>query len=415
MGDIKDLKLDPDEIIVSFDVVSLFTNVPVEESILLAADMLYSGKYEEPPVDKDTFIQLARLCMKDVLMSTPHGIYMQIEGLAMGSPASPVLANLWLQQFENYFRNRNVKLFRRYVDDILCVVKKNELETILTEINCLHSSLKFTCEEESTEGEIAFLDMQLKHVGEKIESTWYTKPSSTGLLLNFYAVAPTRYKRGVVRSLVYRVFYSCSSWKLFHGSLERAKALLESNQYPESFFNPIIHDTLDTLIRKIKPKEKLCLDEQVTGKRLFFIQYRGFHTLEYIKSLQKANAPIQPILIMRKLKSVLPNLKEPLEVHLSSNIIYKLKCHGCNACYIGLTTRHLVTRANEHTRSSGVLGKHFKDCVVNTGKDIEMTILHRSNRGLMFLSILEALHIREHKPSLNKKDEYIHRPLRIRI
>ena len=96
LGDIKDLKLDPDEVIVSFDVVSLFTNVPVEESISLAADMLYSGKYDEPPVDKDTFIQLARLCMKDVLMSTPHGIYIQIEGLAMGSPASPVLANLWL-------------------------------------------------------------------------------------------------------------------------------------------------------------------------------------------------------------------------------------------------------------------------------------------------------------------------------
>ena len=171
-------------------------------------------------------------------------------------PTSPVLANMWLQQFENYFRNRNVKLFRRYVDDILCVVKKNELETIMTEINSLHRSLKFTCEEESTEGEIAFLDMQLKHVGEKIEIKWYTEPSSSGLLLNFYGVAPTRYKRGVLRSLVYRVFYSCSNWKLFHGSLERAKALLESNQYPESFFNPIFHDTLDTLIRKVKPKEK---------------------------------------------------------------------------------------------------------------------------------------------------------------
>ena len=74
---------------------------------------------------------------------------------------------VWIMS--SYFRNRNVKLFRRYVDDILCVVKKNELETILTEINCLHSSLKFTCEEESTEGEIAFLDMQLKHVGEIIK------------------------------------------------------------------------------------------------------------------------------------------------------------------------------------------------------------------------------------------------------
>ena len=83
--------------------------------------------------------------------------------------------------------------------------------------------------------------------------------------------------------------------------------------------------------------------------------------------------------------------------------------------YIGLTTRRLVTRANEQTRSTGVFGEHFKDCVTNTGKDIEMTIIHSSNRGLMFLSMMEALHIGEHKPTLNKKDEYIHRPKRIRI
>ena len=61
MNEIKKLALDEDEILVSFDVVGLFTNVPVEDSITLAAETLYNGKYELPPVDKETFIQLCRL------------------------------------------------------------------------------------------------------------------------------------------------------------------------------------------------------------------------------------------------------------------------------------------------------------------------------------------------------------------
>ena len=79
---------------------------------------------------------------------------------------------------------------------------------------------------------------------------------------------------------------------------------------------------------------------------------------------------------MRKLELVLANLKEPLELHLSCSIIYKLTYHGCIACYIGLTTRHLGTRSNAQTRITGIFGKHFKDCVTTTGKDVEIIILH---------------------------------------
>ena len=63
----------------------------------------------------------------------------------------------------------------------------------------------------------------------------------------------------------------------------------------------------------------------------------------------------------------------------------------------------------------GIFGKHFNDCQQNIHKEVDMVILKSSNRGMIHLSIMEALCIREHKPDLNKKDEYIHRPLRIRI
>ena len=62
--------LDEDEEVVSFDVTSLYTNVPVQEAIEHCAELLYCGKHKLPPVDKDTFIRLLQLCAFDALMLT---------------------------------------------------------------------------------------------------------------------------------------------------------------------------------------------------------------------------------------------------------------------------------------------------------------------------------------------------------
>ena len=80
---LKNIHLDPDEELVSFDVVSLYTNVPVMEAIHHCADLLYNGKQKAPPVDKETFVILAQLSSCNVIMSTPDGYYKQTDGLAM--------------------------------------------------------------------------------------------------------------------------------------------------------------------------------------------------------------------------------------------------------------------------------------------------------------------------------------------
>ena len=77
------LKLRPGRRLVSYDVESLYTNVPVTESINLAAEKLYSMA-EVPPVDKETFKTLAHLCCSDVILVNNNGVYIQKEGLAMG-------------------------------------------------------------------------------------------------------------------------------------------------------------------------------------------------------------------------------------------------------------------------------------------------------------------------------------------
>ena len=67
---IKRTRLEPGEVLVSYDVVSSYTNVPVNEAMYMAADLLYSGKFvdREPPIDKETFLVLANLCLTDVLV-----------------------------------------------------------------------------------------------------------------------------------------------------------------------------------------------------------------------------------------------------------------------------------------------------------------------------------------------------------
>ena len=67
---LKDIKLDEGEVLVSFDVVSLYTNVPVMEAIQEAADRLYCGEFELPPVSKETFIELMKLALTNAIMST---------------------------------------------------------------------------------------------------------------------------------------------------------------------------------------------------------------------------------------------------------------------------------------------------------------------------------------------------------
>ena len=82
---LKTVELTEDEEVVSFDVSSLYTHVPVMEAIEICSEHLYHHEQKHPPIDRNTFIILAKIASCDVLMSTHDGYYKQVDGLAMGS------------------------------------------------------------------------------------------------------------------------------------------------------------------------------------------------------------------------------------------------------------------------------------------------------------------------------------------
>ena len=150
----------------------------------------------------------------------------------MGSPRAPHFANGWLSQYDLIIKGIS-QLFTRYLDDVLQEMKRNEIADKLTQIKNLHPNLTFTIERE-TNGTIPFLDMQIRNTGGVLSSTWYSSPTDTGLILNFHALAP------VVSGFVHRIVRACSNWLNVHNSLEKAKKVLEQNQYPLESFTTLL-------------------------------------------------------------------------------------------------------------------------------------------------------------------------------
>ena len=144
------------------------------------------------------------------------------------------------------------------------------------------------------------------------------------------------------------------------------------------------------------------------------MQYRGKASEHYAKDLRRINAPCRVIFTLRKLKTVLPSLKPPIDQLLKSKVVYQIKCYGCNASYVGQTCRHLTTRLNEHLTRKGPVKEHLKICQNNIN-DQCIRILTCTHKGESTLLTLEALWIREIRPTLNTKDEFKSRELIIQI
>lgn len=409
---LKSIEMADDEELISFDVSSLYTNVPVQEAINHCADLLYSGRYKKPPVSKETFIELTNLCSCNVLMLSHDGFYRQTDGLAMGSPPAPSLANGWLSKFDAKVKD-DAALYSRYMDDILRNIKTNKIDEKLQEINSYHPNLRFTIEREH-ENCIPFLDMKIIHKDENLTSTWYSKSTDTGLTMNFHAIAPMKYKRSVVSGMIYRIHHACSTWKNFTESVEKAKILLQNNQYPPSFYNPIIERTLNKILQIKETNEQQQEAEPEGEKKLVFLQYRGKVTENFERSLKHVNAPCKIVTTIRKLKTVLPSLKPAVEKCMKSGLVYQITCSRCQSCYVGQTVRHLLTRVKEHKRAGTPVGNHFRACDSNLTMD-DVKIIATSRKSNYHLMTLEALCIRTIKPSINTKDEYKSRTLVIKI
>ena len=95
--------IDDDEIMISFDVVSLFTAIPVDRACEHIRNKLTKDKTLEAgtKLSIDDIITLLRFTLSDSYFIYNKQTYKQIHGCAMGSPVSPIVANLCMEEIED--------------------------------------------------------------------------------------------------------------------------------------------------------------------------------------------------------------------------------------------------------------------------------------------------------------------------
>ena len=134
---------------VSFDVKSLFTNVPSEKTIDIILRRIYHDKEININITKKDMRDLLLLCTKNVHFTFECQIYIQIDGVAAGPPLAPVLADIFMVELERIVvptLATHLRFWRRYVDDTICFVKTGSIEYILSVINNFHEKIQFTYE-----------------------------------------------------------------------------------------------------------------------------------------------------------------------------------------------------------------------------------------------------------------------------
>ena len=98
---IKTLRIPNDHVMISFDVVSLFTNVPLNRTIEIILKKVYDDKLIRTKIKRDEMRELLILCTQEVPFTFNGETYLQMDGVMMGSPLGALFANIFMCELEN--------------------------------------------------------------------------------------------------------------------------------------------------------------------------------------------------------------------------------------------------------------------------------------------------------------------------
>ena len=137
---------------------------PLEETINISCDSLFGSEAKINNFSRNDFEKLLRMALQNNFFNFDGKIYKQTDGVAMGSPLGPSLANaflcfhkqIWLNDCPEDFKS---VYYRRYVDDIFALFRSpDHLEKFTSYLNSKHKNFKFTYEKESNDS-LPFLDI----------------------------------------------------------------------------------------------------------------------------------------------------------------------------------------------------------------------------------------------------------------
>ena len=240
------IQQNPDCYMVSYDVCSLFTNVPLAETI----DIILSSLFPNPTslfngFNASSFRKLLEMAVMDTHFIFNNKVFRQIDSMAMGSPLGPTFANIFMCHLEGLYIDQcpsdfKPVFYRRYVDDTFLLFKeKHHAALFLDFVNSFHRNIQFTMEQENN-NRLSFLDIMVYRENNQFLTDIFRKKTFTGLGMNFFSHCPFSFKLNSCKTILSTAFTLTSNWIKFPEEIIFLKSYFSKNCYPSFLFDKII-------------------------------------------------------------------------------------------------------------------------------------------------------------------------------
>ena len=151
---------------------------------------------------------LLEFFLKTTYFQFQGSFYEQINGAAMGSPISPIVANLFIKDFEVkaiQTAKNPPKMWKRYVDDTCVILSSASKDEFFHHINSIDPRIQFTSEDSKPDGTIPFPDsLVMPQLDGSIKTTVFRKPTHTDMYLHWDSYHHLSAKYSVINTLKHR-------------------------------------------------------------------------------------------------------------------------------------------------------------------------------------------------------------------
>ena len=268
----------------------------------------------------------------------------------MGSPISGTLAEIFLQQIEEYnvkhwIENGDLFYYRRYVDDLFITIDTRNTDDNINrnKMNSINSHLKFKIIAEANRS-IDYLDMTITRKSEGIEISIYRKPTNPNITLHQQSNHPRDHKDAAYRYYVNRMTGLPNTKHAMEQERSRIMNIAKHNGYPKQYINDMIRKQATRNRLPIRNTEDTLTAQKPKTKWITFTYHSPL--IRKVTNLFR-NTQIQ---IAFKTTNTIQQLLTNRTHNRNPSGIYEITCNTCKQKYVGQSGRGITLRYREHIR-----------------------------------------------------------------